>query len=201
MPRKTEPSKSPAAAASTATNAFSSIPVKAALSFLKQTRAVDTWTANDIAKTLKVSVADARQVVAVLEMQGYVKAQDSDWTTTPSGYEVSGSAMPRLQRERVEQAVHHLADWIKVVNQDSTAAYRVTRAVAFGDFLNKTGSRVQPADVGIRLQPRNEIDAPQSATRQKSEQAFLKRLRGRSPMLRLIRYEEWMSQRSNQKLL
>ena len=201
MPRKTKRPQSSADSAATAPNAFPSIPVEAVLSFLKQTRGLDSWSAGDIAKTLKLPAKDAKQVLAVLEMQGYVKSRDSDWKTTSSGHAVSGSTMPRLQRESVERAIKHLADWIKVVNQDSTAAYRVTKGVAFGDFLNKTGSRVQAADVGIQLEPRSGTDQPESVTRQQSERAFLKHLRGRSPMVQVRRYEEWMDKRPNLKLL
>jgi hypothetical protein len=43
---------------------------------------------------------------------------------------------------------------LKRVNQDSSAEYKIADAVAFGDFLAGR-ARVQAADVGIRLEPRN----------------------------------------------
>ena len=87
-----------------------------------------------------------------------------------------------------------------VVNEDSKADYRVTEAVAFGDFMNEAATRVQAADVGIRLQSRREAN-PTSAKEQREERAFLKRLRGRSVMFNVRPYEDWMGRRSHVQLL
>jgi hypothetical protein len=54
----------------------------------------------------------------------------------------------------VERSLDSLADQLKRVNQDSSAEYRITDTAAFGDFLSGR-ARVQAADVGIRLEPRN----------------------------------------------
>jgi hypothetical protein len=180
-----------------------SIPAAQALSFLKQTRGILTWTVSDLAKALNISKAAAEQVVGILQIQGYVAPKDSEWLTTEQGETVSGSKAPRFSRDSVERAVAALSERIKGINQDRKAAYRIAKAVAFGDFLNKEfnkdASRAQAADVGISLIPRRS-DAHPSADR-KNLEAFLKQLRNRNAMLNLWPYEEWMSARSHQRLM
>jgi hypothetical protein len=61
--------------------------------------------------------------------------------------------MPRFTPEAVSAALSGLADRVKAVNQDRGARFRVTKAVAFGDFLSGR-ARVQAPDVGVELTPR-----------------------------------------------
>ena len=126
------------------------------LSFLKETRGATSWTPRDLAKTLHLKPADARQAIAILEMQGYVKPSGSkgEWMTTPQGEIVSGSKLPRYSRDTVERSLDSFAEHLTRVNEDSTAPYKIADAVAFGDFLSGR-ARVQAPDIGIRLAPRN----------------------------------------------
>jgi len=179
------------------------LPAAALLSFLKETRATTTWTVRDLAKSLNMSPAAAKQALAILEMQGYVKPTESkdEWMTTPAGESVSGSKMPRYSRETVEQSLTSFADHLKRVNRDSSAEYKIADAVAFGDFLSGR-ARVQAADVGIRLEPRNRAaHHPHWVSEHARQEAFLKQLRGRTPLVNLQPYAEWMSARAHQKLL
>jgi DNA-binding transcriptional regulator YhcF (GntR family) len=180
------------------------VPAEAALSFLKDTKGTLTWSARDLADTLKIGRHDAQQVVALLEAQGYVqraKGKD-DWIATPAGESVSGAKTPRFTRESVEQAVAALKDRIKRSNQDRMSVFRITDAVAFGDFLLKDRPRVQAADVGIGLKRRGEADEElRSASDAKAERAFLRQLRGRTALLNIKPYAEWMSRRSHLDLL
>jgi DNA-binding IclR family transcriptional regulator len=88
-----------------------SIPSAAVFSFLKDTRGALTWTAHDLAEALKLSRQDANKILTVLQLQGYVhqNSGSQQWLTTASGEIVSGSTLPRLSRESVEQAVATLA--------------------------------------------------------------------------------------------
>lgn len=173
----------------------------AVLSFLKQTKLLDAWTTGDLAKSLNISLTAARGVTSVLEMQGYIKKEGSQWSTTNSGYTVSGAKLPRLKRSSVEAAITSLTDWIRVVNKDAEAAYRISKAVAFGDFLNRSLPRVQAADVGIQLQPRNSIEDQGSFNERRRESRFLRQLRGGSVMLNVRPFEQWMGERTNVKLI
>jgi DNA-binding transcriptional MocR family regulator len=180
------------------------LPAEAALSFLKDTKGTVTWSVRDLADTLKIGRREAEQVVTLLAAQGYVqRASGTDeWMTTPAGESVSGAKPPRFTRESVEQAVESLKERIKEVNKDSKAAFKITDAVAFGDFLLSVSPRVQAADVGIGLTPRREAASePRSALAGKAERQFLRQLRGKAALLHVRTYADWMSRRSHLNLL
>jgi hypothetical protein len=178
-----------------------SISAAAVLSFLKETRGLTTWTARDAANSLKISAAEAKKAIAILELQGYVKsAGANEWMTTISGEEVSGSKSPRYARESVEQELAAFSKRITEVNRDSAARYKVVEAVAFGDFMSDR-PRVQSADIGVRLARRKSVDVnSNSATERKAQRAFLKQLHGRTSLIHVMAFESWMSLRSQRKL-
>ena len=149
-------------------------------------------------RSLKISDADANQIVAILSMQGYVKAalDDQGWLTTPAGEEVSGSRLPRYKFNSVNDALSVLEKSIKSNNQDRHARFHISEAVAYGDFLLGQ-ALVQAADVGVRLDPGQEIS--KGLSRQSLD--FLKQLRGKTPRIQLHPYEPWMSIRSHRRLL
>ena len=179
------------------------LPAAALFSFVKETRGLTSWTSSDLEKSLKIGPTAAKQALATLEMQGYVKssATKGEWFTTEAGEVVSGSKLPRYSRDTGEQSLASLAEHLKHVNADHSAEYKVADAVAFGDFL--TGrARVQAGDVGIRLLPRNPAEHnPKSAGEREKQEAFLKQLRGKTPLLNVQPYAEWMSARTHRNLL
>jgi hypothetical protein len=179
-----------------------SLPAAEALSFLQETRGISTWTVRDMAKSLHISPTDAKRVIAVLELQGYVKPAAADeWMTTLSGEDVSGSKPPRYIRERIEAALSLLGKRVAEINRERNAPYRVVDAVAFGDFLSER-PRVQSAEVGVQLARREPIeDAPDSAKEHKEQREFLKQLQGRGTLLHVRPYENWMSARTHRSLL
>ena len=160
------------------------------------------WKARDLVRALKISPAAAKQALAILEMQGYVKATGSaEWITTPAGEIVSGSKLPRYTRETVERSLESFADHLQRVNDNASAEFKIADAVAFGDFLSGR-ARVQAADVGIRLEPRNPAAHDlKSAAEQNRQEAFLKQLCGRTPLVNLHPFAAWMSARSHRSLL
>ena len=181
-----------------------SIPAEAALSFLKDTKGATTWSVRDLIEELKIRRRDAEQVIALLAAQGYVQpaSRTGQWMTTPSGESVSGAKPPRYTRESVEQAVESLKERIKQINQDLQQAFRITDAIAFGDFLLKDRTRVQAADVAIGLTPRSEAGGDAgSVPVARAERQFLRQLRGRTALLHVRPYADWMSRRSHLNLL
>jgi DNA-binding transcriptional regulator YhcF (GntR family) len=180
-----------------------SIPAEAALSFLKDTKGTLTWSVRDLADSLRISRHGAQQVLPFLEAQGYVqRAKGKDeWLTSPAGESVSGAKPPRFTRESVEQAVAALKERILSANGDRKSLFRITNAVAFGDFLLKDRARVQAADVGIALAKRGGIAGEvRSASDARAERAFLRQLRGRTALLHIRPYADWMRQRSHLEL-
>jgi len=193
-------SKRPPRNSGARTEGLSSAPIEAVFSFLKGTKGTSSWTKEDFADTLKISAADAAKILPVIEMQGYIHPYHGEWVTTTAGEDVSGGRPPRFSPETIEAELSALRERIKSVNQDSKSRYKVTGAVAFGDFLQQK-PRVQAADVGIRLEPRkakrNELPKMERA----AERAFLKQLRGKTMTLNVLPYEDWMSARTHRRLL
>src|SRR5579862_7776143 len=196
------------------------VAVDALLSFLKETKGLLSWSTADLADTLKLTRAQAAEVLALLRAQGYVQAESGksdQWLTTTSGETVSGSKLPRFNPEKVRQALASLQQAIEENNKNKNSEYKITRAVAFGDFLRQAASnvgKVQAADVGIEFTPRSTPKssasrAPNSATptppktpeQAASERAFLHSLRAKSTLLNLHPYAPWMSSRSHLNLL
>jgi hypothetical protein len=187
-----------------------SLPAEAALSFLKDTKGTLTWSARDLSESLKINRREAQQALLFLQAQGYVQpahqkgsARGADqWLTTPAGETVSGAKPPRFSRESVEQALAALKNRIKQSNKDPQAPFRITDAVAFGDFLLPERARVQSAGVGIHLVRRgaspNEL---RSASDAQAERKVLRELRAKSALLTLRPYADWMRQRSHRDLL
>jgi len=194
----------------TAPSLLPTIPADAALSFLKDTKGALTWTTRDLADTLKIDRREAEQALAFLQAQGYVQPRGTkgQWTTTPAGETVSGAKPPRFTPESVQQALTALKDRIRDNNKNRQAPFRITDAVAFGDFLLPDRARVQSADVGIRLARREDSQRrnistiqPRSASDAKAERNFLRELRAKSTHVTLRPYADWMRRRSHVELL
>jgi hypothetical protein len=184
------------------TEIMPTVPAAAVMSFLKDTRGMLSWTTKDLAKTLGIAAAEAGKAMVIMEMQGYVKAARGgrEWFTTAEGQTVSGSKLPYFTRERVEAALAGLKERLGAVRKDFKSPFKISTAVAFGDFLSDR-ARVQAPDVGIELERRkSDSGSAGSATENKERLAFLKHLRGKNAPLNLQLYQEWMSKRSHQKL-
>lgn len=206
MSKKTAQSSTAARALPSTETAISKstaqLPAAELLSFLKQTRRVVTWTEKDLAKALKILLADAKEAIAVLQLQGYIEqaGHTGKWRITEQGELVAGAKSPRFTRGSVEDALVGLRDRIKAVSDDPNAPYRISEAVAFGDFLGDA-ARVQAAEIGIRLQAKENVESPSSAKEHAAERDFLKQLRGKTALLHVIPYEDWMSARPHVRLL
>lgn len=173
----------------------------AALNFLKETKGALTWTTQDFARGVGINAGVAGAALAVLQMQGYVKPGErkDEWMTTVDGDAVSGGASPRFSAETVKLALDDLLVRLKAVNKDTKAEFKITSAVAFGDFLADE-PRAQAADVGLELVSRN-TSKERKAKPKARERAFLKALRGGKQTLRLARFEPWMRERAHLRLI
>jgi len=198
MAKSTRKKKAPVVATADAKPSLGSmpnIPVAAVFSFLKDKRGALSWTLRDLTQTLNISEQDARRVLTILKLQGYVsETSDNELLTTASGEIVSGSKQPRFRRECVDGAVSELLDRIAANNSDRNADCKITQAVAFGDFLSGRAN-CQAAEVGIELTPH------EPASGRDQVNYFLKQLRGKSQFLNIKLFEPWMSKRSHRRLL
>ena len=172
------------------------------MSFLKDAAGARTWTEKDLAAALRITLPQAKDATAVLQLQGYIEpvGNTGAWRVSEQGDLVSGAKPPRFTPKSVQDALAGLRDRIKAANDNPGAAYKIADAVAFGDFLGDA-ARVQAAQVGIRLVPRSDAAATASAREHAAELEFLKELRGKSALIQVVPYENWMSSRSHVRLL
>jgi hypothetical protein len=178
------------------------LPAAEVLSFLRDTRSSSTWTEKEFAEVLNLSSNQVKQILPVLQLAGYIEPLGhGKWRTTDQGHLVGGGKAARFTPKSVDQALSDLRERIQAVNVDEAESHRITRAVAFGDFMSDR-VRVQAAMVGIELKRRSatEDNNRHSVTARAEESSFLKRLRGRSTILRAEPYEPWMSHRSHRDL-
>jgi hypothetical protein len=155
-------------------------------------RGLITWTPEDVVRVLGSSHDDANKVLAFLQSQGYVTSSENGrWATTSSGHIDSGSRLPRFQLQNVDGALSVLFDRIAAANKDENAEFRITEAVAFGDFLLDQ-TNCQAADVGIELEKRSEHGKAGE---------FLKRLGQKNSFLCVRPFEPWMVKRLHRRLL
>jgi hypothetical protein len=192
--------KQPAKNSSSRVGAIPAVPIEAVFSFLRGTKGTSSWTKQEFAGTLKISLADAAKILPVIQMQGYINPYHDEWVTTTAGEDVSGARPPRFSPEKVEAALAELRERIKATNQNSKSPYKIIEAVAFGDFLQQK-PRVQPAEVGIRLEARKAKRGESLAKQHAAERAFLRQLREKAATVNLLPYAEWMSARTHWRLL
>jgi hypothetical protein len=177
-----------------------SVSTSAVFSFLKDTRGALTWSIRDFQGCLNIGAKAAKQILAILQMQGYIQQKDNtdEYLTTASGEAVSGSKLARMKRESVEEALSIIKDRIEAINRDPRAKFSIRKAVAFGDFLS-TRAKVQATDVGVMLTRRTPFSGNEDSDEE--ERAFLKQLQAKNRFVHVQRYQAWMSERTHRRLL
>lgn len=86
------------------------------------------------------------------------------------------------------------------MNADPQSPFRTDELIAFGDFLTDQ-SKVQAADVGVKLVPKESSNAPpEIAIQHKLIEDALARLKCKSSMLQPRVMQDWMLGRSYSKL-
>src|SRR5215470_13826569 len=171
------------------------IPLDALLSFLKDTRGAVDWSVKELRECLKLDARQAEQLLAILEMQGYVAREGNQWLTTAAGESISKSKKPQFSLTSVTSALDTLKERVEALNREKRSEFKITKAVALGDFL--TGrSLVQAADVGVELSRRQPLSG-NSEDVEERRRAFLNDLRRKSRLFVVQTYRSWMSQRSH----
>jgi hypothetical protein len=146
-------------------------------------------------------LSQAKEAIVVLQLQGYIgpTVHAGKWRISQQGQLVSGAKSPRFSRKSIEDALGGLHDRIKAVNSYPDAVYKIIEAVAFGDFLGCStcsGSECGNSTGGESADP-----AMPSVKEHAAALDFLKQLRGKTALLHIVPYEDWMSSRSRVRLL
>ena len=103
---------------------------------------------------LGLSPAGARKFLKELERDGWIAAKVDHWEATEKGRALAmATAAKPLRRETAERLIAEVVERARMINRDSSLAYRVRLLAVFGSAL--TG-KVRPNDVDIacRLAPR-----------------------------------------------
>src|ERR1700678_4741480 len=172
----------------------------AALSFLKETKGMLTWTTKEFARGLGIKATEAGPALAIRQMQGYIKPAEGRnvWMTTLDGDSVSGATLPRFSADTVKQALADLSARIRASNRDTSSEFRIAAAVAIGDFLSER-RRVQAANVGIEL-IRRKVSRTERRVPEGQEAGFLEALRDGEKKIRIVAFEPWMRHRTHLQL-
>ncbi len=127
-------------------NTGGDLPAAELTSFLKEIGSVETWTDKELAKSLRISLSQARDALGVLQVEGYVESagKTGKWRITEAGELVAEVKPARYTRASVEAAIDSLRDRIQEANADVSVPYTVDRAVLFGDMWATSNDCRQP---------------------------------------------------------
>ncbi len=120
--------------------------------------APDLWTADDVAREMKVTRPAAMKLIAALHSAGYVEKTPRQpkgiWRNTIAGNAVAiSTAAKPIHRATGEERLAQFLERVRVLNADDKWAYRVTKVVVFGSYLT-TKSRLGDVDLAIQFKPR-----------------------------------------------
>src|SRR5215510_3615203 len=101
------------------------IALDALLSFLKDTRGAVNWSAKDLRECLKLDAKQTAQLLAILEMQGYVAKEGDQWLTTAAGESIAKSKKPQFSLASVTNALDTLKDRIEALNRDKRSEFKI----------------------------------------------------------------------------
>jgi hypothetical protein len=158
------------------------------LLFLKHAALETEWASADLADTLGIEGAIAKQIVENLALIGYIEAVPASgdrWRNTASGNSVSGVRPPRLRRETAEDLLSDIGDRAAAFNLESERPVHVAKIVAFG-AINQRHERIQDIDLAVEFRTK-----PGRETTQADTEAALKALRGRSPSIKMHSIQGW----------
>ena len=125
----------------------------AAMSFLKETRGLLTWTIKDLQKSLLIGATQAREVIAALGLQAYVKRAENplEWRSHDKRRAARARTLRasagKPWRNRSQLCANESSSSIKI----AARLYKIAQAVAFGDFLRGSAQGPGLPTWGCRL--------------------------------------------------
>ena len=158
------------------------------LLFVKHAALDLAWTPAQLAASLGIDTATAKQIAAELALVGYVEAvprKRDEWRNTPAGNTVASVKPPRLKRETAQELLTDVVDRAEAFNLDETRSLSVDKIVAFGG-VNSSHEKIQDLDIGVQFQSKLGREATGA-----DFEAALKTLRGRSPSLKMHLLNRW----------
>jgi predicted nucleotidyltransferase len=103
---------------------------------------------------LGLSPAGARKFLKELERDGWIAAKVDHWEATEKGRALAmATAAKSLRRETAERLIADVVERARMINRDSSFAYRVRLLAVFGSALTGT-ERPNDVDIACKLAPR-----------------------------------------------
>lgn len=120
--------------------------------------AEDFWTADDVAREMKIDRPTADKLIAALRSSGYVekapRQPKGTWRNTIAGNALANATAAKpIRRKTGEDRLAEFLGRVHLLNADDNWAHRVTKVLVFGSYLTDK-SWLGDVDVAIRLEPR-----------------------------------------------
>ncbi len=151
--------------------AISGTSAAAVRGFLQQSAEMQSWTVDDLAKTLGIDKSAAKSVLMTMQIVGYIEPSGSRFRNTDAGNAVAkvSKAKP-IKKATAEKALEEFQKRAKQVNLETAYLYAVEKIVLFGPFL-EGAEKVKNVDVAVELSPkeRNETKLEERVTKQADE--------------------------------
>ena len=140
--------------------------------FLQQSAEMQSWTVDDLAKTLGIDKSAAKSVLVTMQIVGYIEPSGSGFRNTDAGNAVAkvSKAKP-IKKATAEKALEEFQKRAQQVNLETAYLYGVEKIVLFGPFL-EGAEKVKNVDVAIELSPkeRNKTKLEERVTKQVEEE-------------------------------
>jgi hypothetical protein len=108
----------------------------------------------EVTHFLGLSPAGARKFLKELERNGWIAAKVDHWEATEKGRALAmATAAKPLRRETAERLIADVVERARMINRDSSLAYRVRLLAVFGSALTGT-EHPNDVDIACKLVPR-----------------------------------------------
>ncbi|HYI92911.1 MAG TPA: hypothetical protein VEX68_05165 [Bryobacteraceae bacterium] len=149
----------------------SEVSASAIRGFLQQSAEMQSWTVDDLSKTLSIDKAAAKSVLATMQMVGYIEPSGSRYRNTEAGNAIAkvSKAKP-IKKATAEKALEEFKKRARDVNLETAYLYAVEKIVLFGPFL-EGADKIKDVDVAVELSPkeRNKAKLEERVTKQVEE--------------------------------
>jgi hypothetical protein len=165
---------------------FSVTTSAASAEFGRQSGAQVNMVTKNLEKALGLDRQTTRQVASQMALAGYIEPVSRKKETrhnTEAGNTLADTRPPRLTRVKAEGLLADLEDRAAEFNMRDSHGARIQQVVAFGSMLTEHDP-IQEIDIGVQLTP-----LPGGQARRAQEMEVMMFLKGRSPALKLHRWD------------
>jgi predicted nucleotidyltransferase len=133
---------------------LSGVSASAVRQFLHQSAELQSWTAEDLAKTLGLDKTATKSALAAMQMVGYIEVTGSRFRNTEAGNAIAkvSKAKP-IKKATAEKALDDFLQRVRTVNLERDYLYAVDKVVLFGPYF-EGAEQIKDVDVAVELSPK-----------------------------------------------